>query len=317
MDHMAPTTDSPISAGEIAVSAEVAACDVSVIVPHYDDIANLDRCLKLLVGQSSVKTFEIIVADNGTPAGIEAVRRLVGSRATVIEAKERGAGPARNAGVLASRGAVLAFIDSDCRPDPLWLAEGVGALGSREIIGGRICVTVVDPARPTAVEAYEQIFAFRNEDYIRSKGFAVTASLFVERAIFDEVGPFDNGVSEDVEWCTRARRHGVNLRYVPTARIEHPARRDWDELVRKWRRLTRETYKLTALQSFRRVRWLTRSWLVLFSAPLYGLRIFSARELSSMRARLGALAILIRIRAFRFVEAHRVVLMETSSRGAP
>ena len=58
---------------------------------------------------------EIIVADNGSSRGLDAVRRIVGTRGQVVEVAERGAGPARNAGVRASRGDSLAFIDSDCR----------------------------------------------------------------------------------------------------------------------------------------------------------------------------------------------------------
>ena len=98
---------------------------VSVIVPHLDDYDNLDTCLRLLQAQSFPgDRTEIIVVDNGSWRGIDAVRRIVGSRGQVIEAAERGAGPARNAGVRASRGDALAFIDSDCRPDERWLEEG-------------------------------------------------------------------------------------------------------------------------------------------------------------------------------------------------
>src|SRR6202161_2263696 len=83
---------------------------VSVIVPHLDDYDNLDACLALLQAQSFPgDRSEIIVADNGSSRGLDAVRRIVGSRGQVIEVAERGAGPARNAGVRASRGEVLAF----------------------------------------------------------------------------------------------------------------------------------------------------------------------------------------------------------------
>ena len=77
---------------------------VSVIVPHLDDYDNLDACLTLLGEQTfpSDRT-EIIIADNGSSRGLDALRELVGARGRVVEVKERGAGPARNAGVRASR----------------------------------------------------------------------------------------------------------------------------------------------------------------------------------------------------------------------
>ncbi len=74
---------------------------------------------------------EVIVADNGSSRGLDAVRQIVGSRGRVIEVAERGAGPARNAGVRASSGEAIAFIDSDCRPDERWLEEGLAELDWR------------------------------------------------------------------------------------------------------------------------------------------------------------------------------------------
>ena len=78
---------------------------VSVIVPHLNDYENLDACLTLLEAQSFPRDrTEIIIADNGSSRGIDALRRMVGSRGRVIEVAERGAAPARNAG-CALRGA--------------------------------------------------------------------------------------------------------------------------------------------------------------------------------------------------------------------
>src|SRR5271154_7313306 len=82
---------------------------VSVIMPHLNDYENLDACLTLLGAQSFPgDRTEIIVADNGSSLGLDAVRRIVGSRGQVIEVTERGAAHARNAGGRASRGGAVA-----------------------------------------------------------------------------------------------------------------------------------------------------------------------------------------------------------------
>ena len=48
---------------------------VSVIVPHFNDYDNLDACLGLLQAQSFPgDRTEIIVADNGSSRGLDAVR---------------------------------------------------------------------------------------------------------------------------------------------------------------------------------------------------------------------------------------------------
>ena len=94
----------------------------------------------------------------------------------------------------------------------------------------------------TAAEAFESVFAFQNERYVKHRGFTVTASMFVPRSVFDAVGPFENGVPEDIDWCRRARAKGYRIGFAPRSIVGHPARRTMDELERKWRRLTLEWF---------------------------------------------------------------------------
>src|SRR4029077_5730374 len=116
---------------------------------------NLDACLTLIGAQTFPgDRTEVIVADNGSSRGLDAVCEIVGSRGRVIEVAERGAGPARNAGVRASSGEAIAFIDSDCRPDERWLEEGLAELAMADFAGGRVDVLVEDPRRMTPAEAF-------------------------------------------------------------------------------------------------------------------------------------------------------------------
>jgi GT2 family glycosyltransferase len=250
----------------------------------------------------------VIVADNRAAAGRDAVRALVGARARVVPAEIQGAGPARNAGVAAARGAVLAFIDSDCRPDPAWLAEGMAALDRFDIVGGAVLVSVADPADLTPTEAFELVFAFRNDAYVRSKHFTVTASMFTRRTTFATVGDFRTEVSEDIEWCERAQGLGFSLGYAEKSVVLHPARRDYDGLKRKWRRLTRETYLLGRERRTSRLRWLGRAWLVLLSVVPHAGVILASSALPRARDRFAATRVLFAIRTFRWLEAHRLVL---------
>src|ERR1700728_1824951 len=212
----------PLAAGRGRLGVGV----VSVIVPHLDDYDNLDACLTLLQAQSFPgDRIEVIVADNGSSRGLDAVRQIVGSRGGVIEVAERGAGPARNAGVRASRGEAIAFLDSDCRPDRRWLEEGLAELRLADFTGGRIDVLVEDPRRMTAAEAFESVFAFQNERYVKNLNFTVTASMFVWRSVFDAVGGFENGVPEDLDWCRRARLKGYRIGFASRSSGRHSARR--------------------------------------------------------------------------------------------
>ena len=84
---------------------------LSVIIPHYNDLANLERCMRLLDAQTLPHSqFEIVVADNNSRCGLKEVERVCGDFARVVPAPVQGAGAARNAAVEASRGRYLAFM---------------------------------------------------------------------------------------------------------------------------------------------------------------------------------------------------------------
>jgi GT2 family glycosyltransferase len=282
---------------------------VSIVIPHYNDLARLGQCLDALARQTyPADRLEIIVADNCSPAGPDAVREAVAGRARLVIAKERGAGPARNAGVAASTGDVLAFTDADCLPEPAWLAEGVAMLSRHDLVGGRMIVLVEDDDRVSSAEAFEREFAFENELYVTKKGFSVTANLFCRRDVFEAVGGFRVGVSEDLDWCRRATSAGFRLGYAPAAVVGHPARRDWTELVTKWRRLNVESYHLVRQQPFGRAKWLLRSWALPLSALAHTPRVLRSPRLARGSQRLGALGMLYRLRLWRTLDAHRLLI---------
>lgn len=281
----------------------------SVVIPHYNDPASLDLCLKAIEAQRFPRDrFEVIVADNASPCGIEAVRAVVRDRARLVEVPEQGAGPTRNGGAAVAEGAVLAFTDSDCVPDPGWLEAGLRALDNADIVGGSMTVLVNRSHTLTPAEAFELVFAFDNRAYVEKKHFTVTANLFVRRADFYRVGGFRRGVSEDQEWCLRAKAKGLRIAYAEKAQVGHPARTTWPEFIRKWRRLVAEQYLITSEWKFGRVRWLLKSWALPFSIPAHLPRIWRSDRLSSSSERVAATTALIRIRLWRFFQAHKVML---------
>ena len=165
---------------------------VSVIVPHYNDLDNLRECLKFLRAQTmDPSQYEIVVSDNNSACGLAAVMEACEGTARVVSAPKQGAAEARNVGVSAALGEVLAFIDSDCRPAPEWLERGVRALDNMDIAGGRMIVVVEDPRRLTSAEAYELVFAFNNRRYIEDEGYSVTANMFTRQDVFERVGRFE------------------------------------------------------------------------------------------------------------------------------
>lgn len=310
-----PPISSPVSSPDHAPPpAPSDAAFVSVVVPHYNDPAGLARCIDALMHQTfPADRFEVVVADNRSEMGLDAVVAAVaampgtGGRVRVVDAPEQGAGPARNAGVAASRGAILAFTDSDCVPVAGWLAAGVAGVDDATVVGGKVRVLVDDPARRTPVEAFETVFAFRFDQYIAKKGFTGSGNLFCTRRLFDRVGGFGNGLSEDVDWSHRARAAGARIVYVEAAEIGHPARRTWAELARKWDRITRETYLLHAERG-QGGRFVLRTLALPLSIVAHVPRVLTHPDLSGLGERIGALGVLVRSRLSRTLDGLRLAL---------
>ncbi|WP_394764408.1 glycosyltransferase family 2 protein [Phenylobacterium sp.] len=281
---------------------------VSVIVPHYDDLERLDICLAALKAQRFDGDFDIVVADNASPQGEAAVAKVVAGRARLVVATDKGAGPARNAAVAASAGGLLAFTDSDCVPEPDWLASGVAALERADVIGGYLYVFPKDPAAVTLVEAFDIVFGFDNEFYVNKTGYSVTASLFCPRAVFDAVGGFRVGVSEDMEWGHRSLAAGFSMAYEAKARVAHPARRTWEELLKKWRRLDLEMYGLVGSGPLAQLRWIVRSLVFPLSAVAHTPKVLTTPLLQNPSQRAKALVTLFRLRFWRCGDCLRLAL---------
>jgi GT2 family glycosyltransferase len=206
----------------------------------------------------------------------------------------------------------LAFLDSDCRPTADWISNGLKAIEKSPMVGGRVDVVAADPANPTPTEAYELVFAFNNERYIREERFSVTASMFVRRDVFEAVGGFRPDVPEDKDWGNRAVALGYTWYYEPAMRVSHPARRDWSELTAKWRRLIRESFSEAKNRRYASVFWILRSWGVLLSAILAVSTIVSSPRLDRFQYKIAASSVLFRLRWWRFLEAHHLLFRECS-----
>ena len=98
----------------------------SVIVPTRNRAERLDACLAALARQTVfADDFEILVVDNGSTDGTAArIARWAALRPGLrrVEAPEPGVSRARNAGIAAAEGELLAFVDDDAVAEPRWLA---------------------------------------------------------------------------------------------------------------------------------------------------------------------------------------------------
>lgn len=191
---------------------------VSIVITVRDEAPHLAELFDSLLQQAP--PFEVVLVDagsrDGTRAIAEQIARLHPDRIRVYERSgSRGIG--RNHGAQLARGRVLAFIDGDCLADSEWLAKLREGLTSSLVAAGRtIAVGRAAYANLERVELYQG-------------GSDVTfpsCNLAYDRALFLRLGGFDPRfiTAEDIDLNIRAVQAGVQIRYVPEARVYHRMR---------------------------------------------------------------------------------------------
>ena len=239
-----------------AETSPVSAAPLSVIVCTRDRPEALERCLAALMAQSS-RAGQIIVVDNSTHRSAEAVsERFPG--VDYLHEPRPGLSVARNAGVRASKGALIAFTDDDVEPSRSWTMEIVRAFSSADMDA---VTGLVLPARlDTPAQCYFQfkmggfgsacvplIFDRRFLDETKAMGAQVWrigagANMAFRRSVFERVGLFDerlgagaSGCSEDSELWYRLIAGGGACLFEPRAFVVHHHREQWSELRRQVR----------------------------------------------------------------------------------
>ncbi|WP_370300362.1 glycosyltransferase family 2 protein [Abyssibacter sp.] len=213
---------------------------VSVIIPVFNDLVGLKRCLKSLLRQSyAPEAFEVVVVDNGSSLPIGLDPSTYPFLLQVIVCHTPGSYAARNAGVGIARGRVLAFTDADCAPASNWLAEGMRALSLHDggvVVGGNVVIREPEHRTPTGL--YQYLTGFYQKENIVSSGFAVTANLLCSKALFMRIGQFDERLFSggDREWGARAQQFGAQLIYAEASMVETWPRTKLGAAIRQTRR---------------------------------------------------------------------------------
>ncbi len=276
---------------------------ITIVIPHFNQPGYLERCLASLAPQVAAHgQAEVIVVDNGsTELPTNIVSRY--SFARLEQEREKGPGPARNRGIRVSSRQLLAFIDADCVAHPNWLKELSSTFTNfpdYAVLGGDVRIGLVDDKHPTALEAYESVFAYRQEEYISKHKFSGTGNLAMRRDAFEKVGPFGGiGIAEDRDWGQRAHKAGITIHYVPAMIAYHPARSTLSELQRKWDRHTAHDFNEKARGVGGRFKWLALMIAVAASGIIDVRKIIASDRISSLRERVMAATVLFQVRMYR------------------
>lgn len=274
-----------------------AAVDAAVIIPHFNDVKRLERCLAAL-RQNDRAGVEIVVVDNGSTQSLDDVRAAYPEVQFLVE-NEKGAAAARNLGVAKTDAELLFFIDADCVAAPDWIATARAVAPLADLIGGRVDVFDETPPPRSGAEGFEAVFGFNFRRYIEEMGFTGAGNLVTNRTVFNKVGPFRNGVSEDLEWSTRAVAKGCSLIYRDDMVVGHPSRSDWKALRHKWNRMTRELFATHEASGKSRLAWGVRALGMPFSAFVHLPKVLTCQKLDGVGETTRAVVTLFRLRVTR------------------
>jgi len=217
---------------------------ISVIVPTFNRADCIGRTLESVLGQSLAPD-EIIVVDDGSTDGTDALVAAYGDRVRYVRQANAGVSAARNHGARLARARWLAFVDSDDLwhprkleiqvgaleqvPAARWSITGCNVIGLDDVeVAGRGGFEAVFPVFRQEGESPESFFmryferraldiggertmVFTGDAYdaLFLGNFGLPSSIVIDRDCFDEVGGFnvEFRLAEETEFFHRVAAH--------------------------------------------------------------------------------------------------------------
>ena len=203
---------------------------VGVIVAARNAAETIDHALQSVVDEISsgeggvgfgLESFDIVVVDgSSTDETWNIADRF--PKVRIIAQTGVGLANARNQGIEAVDGGVIAFLDADDRWAPGSLTVRLTHLASDDEVAGVVGHMVTEPLPGQSVDA-------RHRERIGKSIPAFTpGALLVRRRAFEEVGPFDESltIAADSEWFIRARGAGTRIDLLDSVVLRKGARSD-------------------------------------------------------------------------------------------
>jgi GT2 family glycosyltransferase len=238
-----PEGSSPPLGGE----PPMAGIQISVVICAYtgERWAELVEAVDSVRGQT-LPALEVIVVVDHNPGLLARARRELPGVVAVENREARGLSGARNSGIAAACGEVVAFMDDDAVAEPDWLERLSAPYSEPRVVGvgGAIEPWWLD-GRPAGFPAeFQWVVGCTYEGVPRAPAAVrnmIGANMSARRELFALVGGFRHGFGrvgrlpagcEETELCIRARQRLPEAQFVyePRARVRHavpPTRATW------------------------------------------------------------------------------------------
>ena len=233
---------------------------VSVIVPIYNGLSDLPALGECLLAQTYPRDLvEYLLVDNnsqdGTLAALHQFAAQVEPQGLTVkplsEPHIQSSYAARNRGIRAATGSLLAFTDADCRPQPPWLEKLV-----QPFVDAAVTLVVGEiQALPSRnwLERYADYREILTQKHTLAHSFlpyGQTANLAVRRSVLAQTGLFRPYLTTggDADFCWRVQMDGHGqLYFAEDAIVRHRHRSNFKELASQWRRYGRSNRYLHEL----------------------------------------------------------------------
>ena len=240
----------------------------SIVVCSRNGARRLSDCLSAIKHQDYEGKLEIIVVDDGSTDDTYIVAKSFTNVEVIKNAKNLGLGAARNVGIRAAQGEIVAFTDDDCRPQSDWITNLCSGYTGSEVLGVGGFITPQDtdnfvlrytelsePIAPLDISLLaSQALTYRFGLYLKKmvslRGHVtrsmpqqvyslVGANMSFRRSVLNEFGMFDERFRfgcEEVELCKRINDfYPGSLVVVSRCRVKHQYERTLIDLLRRSR----------------------------------------------------------------------------------
>jgi glycosyltransferase involved in cell wall biosynthesis len=194
---------------------------VSIVIPMFNEAPHIGRTLDAARRAASAAGLacELIVVDNGSIDDGPAIARALGAEVLVLPRVAIGA--LRNAGVRASHGDWLAFLDADIEVPEHWLDLLLDLQRRGE---GDVFALDCDTPRqaPWFAQAWQRR-TLRVGQTVQDSTWLPTPNLLMRRSWFEQVGGFDERLrtGEDKDFTLRLHEAGARLRVLRQPAVLH------------------------------------------------------------------------------------------------
>jgi glycosyltransferase involved in cell wall biosynthesis len=217
--------------------------DVTVLVPTLGRPQLRDCLASLHDGDHWPHRLLVIDQGGGADCGgwVDELRRS-GFAAVHVPQSDRGIGRAMNLGLSMVESPLVAVTHDDCRVSVDWLQQLVRAIRKAplSIHTGRVEPEGNEPVPSVNTSPFPAVF---RRPTLRGE-MLFPANMGCTIDIARQIGPFEEDdrmatAAEDNEWCYRALRMGIPIRYGPEYAVRHLAWRDSDARARTYRQYAR------------------------------------------------------------------------------